>query len=98
MISVLASNTPLPRTPFPIYQALLTIVTTPVSPSTRMMSPVLITDVAIPVPVTDGRPYSLDTIAAWQVSPPMSVTAALIFPNTGAQEGLVQGQTRISPG
>ena len=80
------------------YPALLTMETTPVSPSTLTISPVLITDVAIPVPVTDGTPYSLHTMAAWLVSPPMSVTVALIFVNTGAHEGLVLGQTSISPG
>ena len=51
----------------------------------------------IPVPVTDGSPYSLHTIAAWQVKPPMSVTAALILVKIGAQAGLVVGQTSISP-
>jgi hypothetical protein len=47
-----------------IYAALSTIVTSPVSPSTRIVSPVLIADVAIPVPVTEGIPYSRQTIAA----------------------------------
>ena len=46
------------------YPALFTILTTPVSPSTRTISPVLMNCVATPVPVTDGTPYSLQTMAA----------------------------------
>ena len=53
--------------------------------------------VACPVPTTAGMPYSRATIAAWDIVPPMSETAALILPNTGAQLGAVIGQTRISP-
>src|SRR4030042_3652317 len=74
------------------------IVTTPVLPSTLIISPVLITVVATPVPVTAGRPYSLETMAAWDVRPPISVTAAFILVNTGAHEGFVLGATKISPG
>jgi len=54
--------------------------------------------VAIPQPVTDGTPYSRQTMAAWLVHPPISVTAALIFVNIGAHDGVVDGQTRTSPG
>ena len=42
----------------------LRIVTVPVLPSTRTRSPVLIVEVALPVPTTAGRPYSRATIAA----------------------------------
>src|SRR5947208_942463 len=71
--------------------------TVPRSPSTRTRWPVLIRLVASPVPTTAGMPYSRATIAACDIEPPMSETAALILPNTGAQLGAVTGQTRISP-
>ena len=69
----------------------------PRSPSTRTRWPVWIRLVAWPVPTTAGMPYSRATIAACDIVPPMSDTAALILPNTGAQLGAVTGQTRISP-
>ena len=69
----------------------------PVDPSTLILCPVLSMDVAEPVPTTAGRPYSRHTIAAWHMTPPTSVTAALIFWNAGAQLGEVVGATRISP-
>ena len=71
--------------------------TIPRSPSTRTRWPVLIRSVALPVPTTAGMPYSRATIAACDIEPPMSETAALILPNTGAQLGAVTGQIRISP-
>jgi hypothetical protein len=49
------------------------------------------------VPVTAGRPYSRQTMAAWLIIPPTSVTVALILPKTGAHDGAVSGATRISP-
>ena len=49
------------------------------------------------MPTTAGMPYSRATIAACDIAPPISDTAALIFPNTGAPLGAVTGQTRISP-
>ena len=70
----------------------------PVSPSTRIRSPVLIRLVALPVPTTAGSLYSRETIAAWDMIPPISETAAAIVPNTGVQLGEVTGATRISPG
>src|SRR5262249_6591877 len=73
------------------------IVTSPVPPLTRKRWPVLITVLADPVAVTAGNPYSRHTMAACDMIPPMSVTVALIFPNTGAQLGAVTGATRISP-
>src|SRR5262249_2239904 len=53
------------------------IVTTPADPSTRTGWPVRISAVARPVPTTAGRPYSRQTIAACDMTPPMSVTTAL---------------------
>ena len=61
----------------------------PLEPSTRIIWPVLIVDVAKPVPVTAGSPYSRQTMAAWLIMPPMSVTHARILGNTGAQLGAV---------
>ena len=52
---------------------------------------------AEPVPVTAGRPYSRQTMAAWLIMPPMSVTVAAILPKIGPQDGAVTGATRISP-
>src|SRR5450759_4911855 len=72
-------------------------VTTPVLPSTRSRCPVLIFVVAQPVPTTAGSPYSRDTMAAWDIIPPMSETAARILLKTGVQLGEVIVQTKISP-
>ena len=49
------------------------------------------------MPTTAGRPYSRQTIAACDMTPPMSVTTALTFGKIGAQAGEVIGQTRMSP-
>ena len=57
----------------------------PLLPSTRSSWPVLMVVEADPVPVTAGRPYSRQTIAAWLIMPPMSVTVALILPKIGPQ-------------
>src|SRR5262249_49938313 len=73
------------------------IVTTPVEPSTCSSWPVLIVAVARPVPTTAGFPYSRDTIAACDMTPPMSVTVAFILGKIGAHAGDVIVQTRISP-
>ena len=59
----------------------------PLVPSTRSRWPVLMVVDAEPVPVTAGRPYSRQTIAAWLIMPPMSVTVALILPKIGPQDG-----------
>ena len=75
----------------------LMIVTMPLAASTRIRSPVAICLLADPVPSTSGRPYSRATIAAWHMTPPASVTAAAIRPNTGVQLVEVKGATRISP-
>ena len=56
-----------------------------------------ICDVARPVPTTAGRPYSRHTIAACDITPPMSVTTACTFVKIGAHAGEVMLQTRISP-
>ena len=73
------------------------IWTVPLVPSTRSRWPVLMVVEAEPVPVTAGRPYSRQTIAAWLIMPPMSVTVALILPKIGPQDGAVTVATRISP-
>ena len=54
------------------------IVTTPELASTRRRSPVLMSFVPVPVPITAGNPYSRATIAAWHMIPPESSTAAAI--------------------
>ena len=53
---------------------------------------------ARPVPTTAGRPYSRATIAACDITPPTSVTVALIVEKIGAHAGDVLPHTRISPG
>src|SRR5215207_2207634 len=73
------------------------MVTVPWLPSTRMRWPVLMVLVPKAVPVTAGRPYSRQTMAAWAIIPPTSVTVAPILPKIGAQLGAVRGATRISP-
>src|ERR1039457_322434 len=73
------------------------MVIAPVEPSTRSIIPVLMIFVACPVPTTAGRPYSRQTIAAWLITPPTSVTQAPILAKAGAQDGEVVGATRISP-
>src|SRR5664280_824698 len=73
------------------------MVTAPVEPSTRSIIPVLMILVACPVPTTAGMPYSRQTIAAWLITPPTSVTQAPILANAGAHDGEVVGATRISP-
>ena len=42
-------------------------------------------------------PSSRETIAAWQVIPPVSVTTAPARRSSGTQSGVVVGATRISP-
>jgi hypothetical protein len=49
------------------------IVTSPDVPFTRIRWPVLMRLVADPVPVTAGKPYSRQTIAACDIMPPISV-------------------------
>src|SRR5688572_22460839 len=73
-------------------------VTTPELPSTRSIRPVVIVATAFPVPTTAGSPYSRQTIAVWLMIPPTSETVAATRPNTGAHDGDVAGQTRMSPG
>src|SRR5260370_40147358 len=73
------------------------MVTVPALPSTRNRWPVLTVLVPNAVPVTAGSPYSRQTMAAWLMIPPTSVTVAAIFPNTGAQLGAVSGATSTSP-
>src|SRR4029077_9732744 len=72
-------------------------VTSPEEPFTRMRWPVLMRLVADPVPVTAGKPYSRQTIAACDIMPPISVTVARILPKTGPQLGAMTVATRMSP-
>ena len=70
----------------------------PVDPFTRMRWPVVMREVAVPVPTTAGSPYSRDTIAAWDVIPPMSVTVAAILEKIGAHAGEVIVRRGSRPG
>ena len=72
-------------------------MTTPVGAVHPEHLPGRIGAVARPVPTTAGRPYSRHTIAACDITPPMSVTVALILEKIGAHAGEVIVQTRISP-
>src|SRR3954468_8934256 len=73
------------------------ISTTPVDPSTRIRSPVLIRFVAIDVPMTAGMPNSRDSTAGCEVVPPVSVTRPAILVNSTTHAGFVIWQTRRSP-
>ena len=64
-------------------------MTVPSVPSTLIVCPVRMAAVARPVPTTAGIPYSRATIAACDITPPTSVTVALIFEKIGAQAGEV---------
>ena len=50
-----------------------------------------------PVATTAGSSYSRETMAAWDMMPPPSETAAAIRANTIDQLGAVSGHTRTSP-
>ena len=50
-----------------------------------------------PVPTTQGTPSSRETIAAWQVMPPESVTIAAARRISGTQSGAVMCATSTSP-
>src|SRR5690242_6195371 len=81
----------------PAPAALSRISTTPVEPSTRIRSPVLIRFVAIDVPMTAGMPNSRERTAGCEVVPPVSVTSPPIFVNSTTHAGFVIWQTRMSP-
>ena len=49
------------------------------------------------MPTTQGMPSSRETIAAWQVMPPESVTIAAARRISGTQSGAVMWVTRTSP-
>ena len=57
----------------------------PLLPSTRTRIPVVMRCVANAVPVTAGSPYSRQTMAAWLIMPPESVTVPAMRRKTGAQ-------------
>ena len=71
--------------------------TRPVFPSTVTSSPSCRVRVPERVPTTAGTPSSRATIAAWQVTPPESVTSAAARRTAGIQSGLVNGATSTSP-
>ena len=64
-------------------------VTVPWAPSTVTSSPSRSTVVALRAPTTAGTPSSRETMAAWQVMPPPSVTMAAARRMVGTQSGLV---------
>ena len=69
----------------------------PRSASTSTKSPSLKTLVATKVFTTQGLPNSLETIAAWQVMPPTSVTTATDFFIAVTKSTDVEGTTNTSP-
>src|SRR5579859_249916 len=72
-------------------------VTSPAFPSTRTRAPSGISPVPSRVPTTPGTPYSRETIAACERSPPASVTIA---PSSGSRmlnASVVDSVTRTSP-
>ena len=71
--------------------------TRPEPPSTVTSWPLLRSLVPRPVPMIAGIPYSRATMAACEASPPESTTTAAARWKSGVQDGLVAGQTRISP-
>ena len=71
--------------------------TTPRVASTVTISPSRSLRVASPVPTTHGMPSSRETIAAWQVMPPESVTIAAARRISGSQSGEVMCVTSTSP-
>src|SRR5690606_32491263 len=73
-------------------------VTVPARPSMRTRWPVFSRAEAKPVETTAGMPYSRQTMAAWLIMPPMSVTTPATTEKAEAQDGAVIGATRISPG
>ena len=70
--------------------------TTPLPASTVTSSPSRSVSVAEPVPTRQGMPSSRETIAAWQVIPPESVTIAAARRISGTQSGVVMCATRTS--
>ena len=54
--------------------------------------------VAVRVPTTQGMPSSRETMAAWDVMPPASVTIAAARRMSGTQSGEVIAATSTSPG
>ena len=71
--------------------------TTPRAASTVTSSPSRSVAVAVPVPTRQGMPSSRETIAAWQVMPPESVTIAAARRISGTQSGAVMWVTSTSP-
>src|SRR3989338_1339005 len=71
--------------------------TVPVDASTSTFAPSGIRRVPAFVPMMQGMPSSRETIAAWQVIPPSSVTIAAERFMAMMNEGVVLSVTRMSP-
>src|SRR5690606_39663027 len=80
------------------HEISVVIVTVPALPSTVMRAPSRSPSIAPRTPRTAGMPYSRATIAAWDSTPPVSVTTPAAMRSSGVQAGSVYGQTRTSPG
>ncbi len=71
--------------------------TSPFSPSIVMTSPSASVRVAVSVPTTAGTPSSRETMAAWEVIPPSSVTMPAARFIAGTMSGVVISVTMMSP-
>jgi hypothetical protein len=69
----------------------------PLSPSMVMGCPSSIWRVAEPLPTTAGTPSSRETMAAWEVIPPSSVTIPAARFIAGTMSGIVISATMMSP-
>ena len=78
-----------------IFTIIYNNVITPFVPSTLILCPSFNILVALSIATTAGIPYSLATIAAWDVGLPISVTAAAATLKRGVQIGDVYGDTSI---
>src|SRR4030065_2621997 len=85
----LISNFSWPSKPLPVWPKEQSIVT---------ILPVFKTLVALSAPTIQGIPSSRETMAAWHVLPPCSVTIALACFIMLVQSGSVISVTRTSPG
>src|SRR3954452_24822780 len=71
--------------------------TSPAPPSTSTRAPSGMRRVASRQPTTPGMPYSRLTMAAWERSPPLSVTIAPIIGSTILKDSVVVAVTSTSP-
>ena len=75
---------------------LYTLPTSPEEQSTVTGSPLQRIFVALPVPTIQGMPSSRETMAAWDVRPPLSVIIAPAIFIIGSQSGSVISVTNTS--